>query len=389
LPELHSALSIFRGCVNLLAFLPRQPLSRSPLVLLDPFSARSLRLANRMVMAPLTRSRATPEHTPNALMATYYGQRASAGLIITEGTSPSPNGLGYPRIPGLFDAAQVEGWKATTAAVHQAGGKIFVQFMHCGRVAHLANMPAGAEVLSSSAVVCPGEMYTDASGMQPHSPPRAMTSADIANAVKEHATAATLAIEAGFDGVEIHGANGYLIEQFLNPLVNLRTDEYSGSIDGRNRLALEIARATVAAIGKDKVGIRLSPYGVFNGTGEFPDVQAQYLALATSLSDLGLLYIHLVDHSAMGAPPVPADFKLTLRAAFNGLFILSGGFDHVSAEQALVDKRGDLIAFGRPFLANPDLVKRMRQNAPLNAPDMATFYTPGAKGYTDYPALAT
>ncbi len=358
-------------------------------MLFDPCFIRSLPLTNRMVMAPLTRSRATPEHTPNALMATYYGQRATAGLIITEGTAPSVNGLGYPRIPGLFDAAQVEAWKQTTAAVHKAGGKIFVQFMHCGRVAHVANMPAGAEVLSSSAAVCPGEMYTDTLGMQPHSPPRAMLEADIAQAVKEHAMAATLAMQAGFDGVEIHGANGYLIEQFLNPLINARTDAYGGSIEARNRLALEIAGATVAAIGKDRVGIRLSPYGVFNGTGAFPETEAQYLALAQSLSDLGLLYIHLVDHSAMGAPPVPADFKLKLREAFSGLFILCGGFDRATAELALKEKRGDLIAFGRPFLANPDLVERMRLSEPMNAPDAATFYVPGAKGYTDYPSLTT
>jgi N-ethylmaleimide reductase len=357
-------------------------------MLFDKFSVRSLQLANHMVMAPMTRSRATPQHTPDALMATYYGQRATAGLIITEGTSPSPNGLGYPRIPGLYDAAQVHAWKATTAAVHALGGKIFVQLMHCGRVAHVANLPAGAEVLGAGTAVCPGEMYTDTLGMQPHSPPRAMTEADIAHAIKEHVTCAKLALDAGFDGIELHGANGYLIEQFLNPLVNLRTDAYGGSIEGRNRLALEIAGATVSAIGRDRVGIRLSPYGVFNGTGEFPEVQTQYLALAQSLSTVGLLYIHLVDHSAMGAPPVPAEFKRKLRAGFDGLFILSGGFDHASAEQALLDKRGDLIAFGRPFLANPDLVARMRKDAPLNAPDMATFYVPGAKGYTDYPALA-
>jgi N-ethylmaleimide reductase len=357
-------------------------------MLFETFSAHTLQLANRIVMAPMTRSRATPEHTPNALMAEYYAQRATAGLIITEGTSPSPNGLGYARIPGLYDSVQVEAWKAVTSAVHAAGGKIFVQLMHCGRVVHVANLPAGAEVLGPDATTCPGEMYTDTLGMRPHSPPRAMTEADLAAAVREFATSATLAMDAGFDGVELHGANGYLIEQFLNPRVNLRSDGYGVSIDGRNRLALEIASATVAAIGGDRVGIRLSPYGVFNGTGDFPDVQAQYLALAKSLSALGLLYLHLVDHSAMGAPPVPADFKLTLRGSFDGLFILSGGFDRASAEQALLDKRGDLIAFGRPLLANPDLVARMRKNAPLNAPDMATFYVPGPKGYTDYPALA-
>ena len=357
-------------------------------MLFEKFAARSLQLANHIVMAPMTRSRATPLHTPDVLMATYYGQRATAGLIITEGTSPSPNGLGYPRIPGLYDAEQVDAWKATTAAVHAQGGKIFVQLMHCGRVAHVANLPAAAEVLGPGTVACPGEIYTDTLGLQPYSAPRAMTDADLAHAVEEHATSARLALDAGFDGVELHGANGYLIEQFLNPLVNSRADGYGGSVESRNRLALEIARATIAAIGCDRVGIRLSPYGVFNGTGDFPEVQAQYLALARALSSLGLLYIHLVDHSAMGAPPVPADFKLKLRAGFDGLFILSGGFDHASAEQALLDKRGDLVAFGRPFLANPDLVARMRTDAPLNAPDMATFYVPGAKGYTDYPALA-
>ncbi len=358
-------------------------------MLFDTFSARTLELANHMVMAPLTRSRATPANMPNALMATYYGQRATAGLIITEGTSPSPNGLGYPRIPGLFSAAHVDAWKATTSAVHAQGGKIFVQLMHCGRVAHVANLPTGAQVVGSSDAICPGEMYTDAAGMRPHSAPRAMTRLDIDIAVQEYAASAKLGLEAGFDGVELHAANGYLIEQFLNPLVNLRTDAYAGSMEARNRFALEVARATVAAIGRDRIGMRLSPYGVFNGTGAFPEVEAQYLALAKSLSSLGLLYVHLVDHSAMGAPPVPADFKLKLRAAFNGLFILCGGFDRASAEQALFDKRGDLIAFGRPFLANPDLVARLQTNAELNAPDAASFYIPGAKGYTDYPSLVS
>ena len=358
-------------------------------MLFETFSNRSLQLANRMVMAPLTRSRATPEHMPNALMATYYGQRATAGLIITEGTSPSPNGLGYPRIPGLFDSAQMNAWQASTSAVHAQGGKIFLQLMHCGRVAHVDNLPAGAEILGPDTAACPGEMYTDTLGMQPHSTPRKMTEADIAHVIKEYVTSAKLALEAGFDGVEIHGANGYLIEQFLNPLINLRNDGYGESIEGRNRLALEIVAATVAAIGSDRVGIRLSPYGVFNGTGAFPDIETQYLALTKALSSQGLLYIHLVDHSSMGAPTVPADFKLKLRASFDGLFILSGGFDHQSAEQALRDKHGDLVAFGRPFLANPDLVARMRQGAELNTPDEATFYVPGAKGYTDYPTLAT
>jgi N-ethylmaleimide reductase len=295
--------------------------------------------------------------------------------------------LGYARIPGLYNDAQVRGWKGVTDAVHARGGRIFVQLMHTGRVTHVANLPSGAEVVGPVAEACPGEMYTDQQGMQPHSLPRAMTARDIADAVAEFAKSAKLAMEAGFDGVELHAANGYLIEQFLNANVNKRADAFGGSIAGRNRFAIEVSRAVVAAIGPDRVGIRLSPYGAFNSTGAFPEVEAQYLSLARELSAIGLLYVHLVDHSAMGAPPVPAQFKTRLRSAFNGLFIASGGFDRASAEAALAEKRADLVAFGRPFLANPDLVERMRANAALNAPDMATFYTPGPKGYTDYPAL--
>jgi N-ethylmaleimide reductase len=230
-------------------------------------------------------------------------------------------------------------------------------------------------------------MYTDALGMQPYSAPRAMTIHDIAQVKEDYVHSARLAMQAGFDGVELHGANGYLIEQFLSPIINTRTDLYGAGIEGRNRLALEIASATIGAIGADKVGIRLSPYGVLNGTGDFPELREQFLALVQGLSELDLLYLHHVDHSAMGAPPVPADFTRALREAFNGAFILCGGFDRVRAEQALRDKRGDLIAFGRPFLANPDLVERQRKDAPLTAPDMTTFYTSGTKGYTDYPTL--
>ena len=215
-----------------------------------------------------------------------------------------------------------------------------------------------------------------------------MTAADIAHAVTEHVQSARLALDAGFDGVELHGANGYFIEQFLNPLVITRVDDPGGSIAARNLLAADIARAAAAAIGRDRVGMRLSPYRVFNGTGEYPEVQAHYLTLARRLSALGLLFIDLVDHSSMGAPLVPAEFKLKLRADFDGLFILSGGFDHASAEQALLEKRGDLIAFGCRFLANPDLVARMSKDATQNTPDMTTFYVAGPKGYTDYPAMA-
>lgn len=357
-------------------------------MLFEPLNTASIEVANRIVMAPMTRSRAVDANTPNALMAEYYGQRASAGLIVTEGTSPSPNGLGYPRIPGLFNEAQVRGWRAVTDAVHAKGGKIVVQLMHTGRVSQAANLPAGAEVVGPMAEICPGEIYTDAHGMQPHSSPRPMSATDIAHAVDEYAQSARLAIEAGFDGIELHAANGYLIEQFLNANVNQRTDAYGGNIEGRNRLALDIARATSAAIGAHRVGIRLSPYGVFNNTGAFPDVEAQYLALTTQLSELGLQYIHLLDHSAMGAPPVPPELKSQLRNAFRGTFILAGGFDRTSAEAALQSGQADLIAFARSFLANPDLVERMRTNAALNAVDMTTFYTPGREGYTDYPLLA-
>ena len=357
-------------------------------MLFDSIKIRNLQLSNRTVMSPMTRSRAVEANTPNALMAEYYGQRAGAGLIVTEGTSPTPNGLGYARIPGLFDARQVAGWKLVTDAVHAKGGKIVVQLMHTGRVTHAANLPAGAECVGPTADVLPGQMYTDEHGMQPHTAPRAMTEADIAKAVAEFAQSARLAVEAGFDGIELHAANGYLIEQFLNPNVNTRTDGYGGSPQGRNRFALEVARATAEAIGADKVGIRLSPYGVFNGTGPFADVDAQYQALVEGLSGLGLLYVHVLDHSAMGAPAVPAQIKKALREGFDGPFIAAGGFDHASGEKVLAAGDADLVAYGRPFLANPDLVARMKSDAPMNPIDMDTFYTPGAKGYTDYPALA-
>ena len=359
-------------------------------MLLEPFQARSLQFQNRMVMAPMARCRATEFNTPNALMAEYYGQRASAGLIITEGTSPSPNGLGYARMPGLFNDAHVRGWRLVTDAVHAKGGKIIVQLMHAGRVGHVANLPAGAEVLGPMAHTCPGEMHTDSRGMQPHSPAREMTTEDIDSAVTEYAQSARLAIEAGFDGVELHAANGYLIEQFLNPNVNQRIDGYGGgSIEGRNRFALEVARAAVHAIGADRVAMRLSPYGVFNGMGAFPGIDDQYLALVGELSKLGLLYVHVLDHSAMGAPQVPPELKLRLRRNFDGPFILAGGFERDSAQHALSEGRADLIAFARPFLANPDFVDRVRANAPLNVPDMDTFYTPGSRGYTDYPVLVS
>ncbi|MEQ1673701.1 MAG: alkene reductase [Candidatus Nitrotoga sp.] len=346
----------------------------------------SLPLQNYLVMSPMTRNRAIG-NIPNELMAQYYGQRASAGLIITEGTSPSPNGLGYPRIPGAFSAAQVTGWKLVTAAVHAKGGKIFMQLMHCGRISHTLNLPEGARVIAPSAVAAAGEMYTDAEGMKPHPMPQAMSEADIKVAIEEYAQAARNAVAAGFDGVELHGANGYLIEQFIRPNTNIRTDNYGGTTENRARFMCEAVAAAIAAIGKDKVGIRLSPFGVFNDMPLYAAMENDYAYLAQKLNTLGLAYIHLVDHSSMGAPIVPDSMKATFRSVFKGKLILSGGYDAARAESDLAAGKADLIAVGKLFLANPDLVARWKTGAALNAFDMNTFYTADAKGYTDYPTL--
>jgi N-ethylmaleimide reductase len=345
-----------------------------------------LTLQNRLVMSPMTRNRAT-DNIPNALMAEYYAQRATAGLIITEGTSPSPNGLGYPRIPGIFSKAQVDGWKGITDAVHAKGAKMFIQLMHCGRIAHPLNLPAGARMVAPSAVAAAGEMYTDAEGMKPHPAPQAMTEADIRSAIAEFAQAAKNAVAAGFDGIELHSANGYLLEQFIRPNTNQRTDAYGGPIENRSRFVLEAVETTTTAIGKDKVGIRLSPFGVFNDMPIYDAMEADYTYLAKQLNDRGLVYIHLVDHSPMGAPPVPDAMKAGFRKLFKRTLILSGGYDAARAESDLAADKCDLIAVGRPFLANPDLMERWKIGAPVNAPDMDTFYTPGPKGYTDYPVM--
>ncbi len=322
----------------------------------------TLTLQNRLVMSPLTRNRATG-NIPNELMVEYYAQRGSAGLIITEGTSPSPNGLGYPRIPGIFSAAQVAGWKRVTDAVHASGAKMFIQFMHCGRIGHPLNLPAGARVLGPSAVAAAGDMYTDAEGMKPNATPQAMTEADIKTAIEEYAQAAKNAMTAGFDGIELHGANGYLLEQFIRPNSNQRSDRYGGSIENRARFVLEVADAAINAIGKDRVGIRLSPYGVFNDMPLYDGMEADYTYLAQQLNARGLVYIHLVDHSPMGAPVVPDSIKKMFRDTFKGKLILSGGYDAARAESDLAAGKCDLIAVGRPILANPDLVERWKTGA--------------------------
>jgi N-ethylmaleimide reductase len=353
-------------------------------LLFSALEAGHMKLKNRTVMAPMTRSRATG-NVPNELMVEYYRQRAGAGLIITEGTSPSPNGLGYARIPGIFNQAQIDGWKKVTDAVHAEGGHMFVQLMHTGRVGHPLNLPEGAELVAPSAIAAPGEMYTDQKGMQPHPAPRELTAADLVQTLEEFVRASKNAVAAGFDGVELHGANGYLLEQFLNPHTNQRSDAYGGSVDNRIRFVVEVATRVAAAIGKEKVGLRLSPYGVNAGMAPYEETDETHLALVSRLAPVGLLYVHVVDHSAMGAPKVPASLKAEMRKGWPGLFIASGGFDRDTAEAVLKDKMADLVAFGRPFLSNPDLVKRMQGALPLDSPDFATFYTPGPKGYTDYP----
>ena len=346
-----------------------------------------LTLQNRFVMSPLTRCRCIG-NVPNDLVATYYGQRASAGLIISEGTSPSPNGIGYARIPGIYSPEQVAGWKKVTSAAHAGGAKMFMQLMHCGRIAHPLNLPAGARIIAPSAVAAAGEMWTDAEGMKPNATPAAMSAADIKSTLDEFVQGAKNAIAAGFDGVELHSANGYLLEQFIRPNSNQRTDQYGGAIENRARFVLEVADAVSKAIGKEKTGIRLSPFGVFNDMPLYPELAADYAYLAEQLNARGLVYVHLVDHSPMGAPAVPDSIKTMFRKTFKGALILSGGYDAARAESDLAVGKCDLVAFGRPFLANPDLVARSKAGAAMNQPDPNTFYTGDAKGYTDYPALA-
>ncbi len=354
-----------------------------PQTLFTPATLGKLQFKNRVVMAPMTRCRAVG-NVPNELMEKYYAQRASAGFIISEGVAPSANGMGYARQPGLFTDAQIQGWKRVNDGVHAAGGKIFVQLMHDGRVSHPANMLSGTKVVAPSAVAAPGDMWTDSSGMQPYPVPEAMTEDDIKQAIAEFAAGAKNAIAAGFDGVELHGANGYLIDQFLNTATNQRTDQWGGSVENRIRFAVEVAKACAAAIGADRIGMRISPYGAFNGTAPDAKMDALYLRLIEELNDIGLVYIHVVDHSSMGAPEVSPELKTKIRANFKGKYILSGGYDAARANADLDAQRGDFVAFGRPFISNPDLVQKLQSGAALTPPDFNTFYTPGEKGYTDY-----
>jgi N-ethylmaleimide reductase len=357
--------------------------------LFESFKLAAIDLKNRVVMAPMTRSRA-PCNIANPLIAEYYAQRAGAGLIISEGMSPSPNGLGYARIPGIYSAQQTLSWQPVANAVHARDGRIFVQLMHSGRVGNRLNLPSEGVMMAPSAIALSGKIWTDRQGEQPHDMPREMTSEDIAMTVEEYAQAARNVISAGCDGVEIHGANGYLINQFLDPESNLRSDAYGRDATGRNRFALEAAKAVTSAIGAGRVGIRLSPYGVFNDmSGDYAGIAEQYTVLAAGLGRLNLAYLHLVDHSAIGAPkPAPETVSAMcreFRSAGGGAIILSGGYDRERANSDITSGAADLVAFGRPFIANPDLVSRLKSGAPLAVPDQATLYTPGPRGYTDYP----
>jgi len=353
--------------------------------LFTPEKVGSIELRNRIVMSPMTRSRAI-DNLPNDLMVEYYKQRSGAGLIITEGTSPSPNGVGYARIPGIYSAQQVYGWKKVTSAVHHAGGKIFVQLMHTGRISHPLNMPKGAKILAPSAVRAAGQIWADTKKLQDFPVPKAMTEEDLSFTKAEYVTAAKNAMEAGFDGIELHGANGYLLEQFLSPISNIRKDYYGGNIENRSRFVLEVVTAVIEAIGKEKTGIRLSPFGIANDMPYYAEIDATYKYLSDQLNNLDIAYIHIVDHSAMGAPEVPFEIKESIRNNFKNSIILSGGYDRVRAEADIQRRLGDLVAFGRPFINNPDLVERFKNNWPLSKDlKMDLFYTAGEKGYTDYP----
>jgi len=353
--------------------------------LFTPVKLGCIELENRIVMAPMTRSRAIG-NVPNELMADYYGQRASAGLIITEGTAPSPNGLGYARIPGCFSKEQVEGWKKTTTEVHKKGGHIFLQLMHTGRISHQLNLPEGAQIIAPSAVKASGQMWTDTLQLQDFPIPKPMNDNDLVLTLTEYVVSSQHAIAAGFDGVEIHAANGYLLQQFLSPISNIRTDKYGGSIENRCRFVLEVIGAVAEAIGKEKTGVRLSPYGVASDMPHYPEIAETYTYLAEELNKLGIVYLHLVDHSPMGAPEVPQEIKGIIRNRFKNTLILSGGYDRDNAEAKIEDCQADLIAFGRPFINNPDLVKRMENHWPLSKDlKMDLFYSADAKGYTDYP----
>jgi len=344
-------------------------------------------LANRIVMAPLTRSRASEDGVPRSLMAQYYAQRASAGLIIAEGTNISPQGRGYAFTPGIYNDAQIAGWQQVTAAVHARGGRIFPQLWHVGRVSHPSLQPDGALPVAPSAIRPQATSYTTA-GFQPCVMPRPLEIAEIAEIVEQYRRAARNALAAGFDGVEIHAANGYLIEQFLRDSTNKRTDAYGGSRESRARFLFEVAEAVAGICGGERVGIRLSPLSPVNGAELDSDPAGTYTYVVEQLNALGLAYVHLIEGVTQGPREVLGGFDLhILRRSFKGLYIANNGYDLALALEARRRNFADFISFGRLYIANPDLVERLRIGARLNVPDRATFFGGGAAGYTDYPTL--
>jgi len=352
--------------------------------LLTPVALGPYTLLNRMAMAPMTRNRA-PEGVANALTATYYEQRASAGLLITEGSQISQEGVGYLYTPGIHTAAQVDGWRGVTDAVHRRGGRIFLQLWHVGRISHPSFQPDGALPVGPSALRPEGLVYTPG-GRVPFVEPRALTASDIARVVDDFARAAANAKAAGFDGVELHGANGYLIDQFLRDGTNQRRDGYGGSILNRTRFLIEVTEAVAGVWGADRVAVRLSPVNPYNDIAD-SDPLATFGAAARALGRYGLAYLHLVLPKALDVTSLDRAILDSVRDGFGQPVMLNGGFTRTTGHQLITDGVADLVAFGVPFLANPDLPERFADDAPLNVPDPSTFYLGDARGYTDYPAL--
>ncbi len=349
--------------------------------LFTPITLAGHELPNRIVMAPMTRNRAGEGHVPTDLMATYYAQRASAGLIITEATQVSPLSIAYPGTPGIHTPEQTAGWRKVTDAVHAVGGRLWLQLWHVGRIAHPTLMN-GQQPVAPSAIAAKGEAFTG-QGMEPFATPRALTVKEIKEVVGQYAQGATYAKEANFDGVEIHGANGYLIDQFLRDGSNQRTDDYGGSAENRARFLNEVTCAVTSVWGGGKVGVRLSPVNPFNDMSD-SDPLATFTQVAQGLNDYGLAYLHVVETVGDAGTPVTA----AIRQVFQRPLIVNGGYTRETGDAAIASGAADLVAFGVPFLANPDLPQRLASQAPLNAPDHATFYGGSAKGYTDYPTLA-
>lgn len=354
--------------------------------LFDPIRIGDIELANRIVMAPLTRNRAAPGQVPSALAVEYYRQRASAGLIISEATQVSPEGQGYLDTPGIHSAAQVAGWRRVTDAVHAAGGRIAAQLWHVGRISHVSLQPDGRSPVSSTSKRAESKTLTG-DGWVPVSAPRALRTDEIPAVVASFRHAARCAMQAGFDGVELHGANGYLIEQFLRDSINDRTDAYGGPIGNRARLLIEVMQAIVDEIGGGRTGLRLSPVTPANGAGQDSDPQALYEYAVVQLAPLKLAFIEVVEGSTGGPRDfAPFDFA-ALRRRFDGPWMVNNGYQRQMAVDIVAGGAADLVSFGRPFIANPDLVRRLREDAPLAAFDRKTLYAGGASGYTDYPTL--